>query len=330
MRLCWWDCVDDVVEMVLSWWWCVSWCSVDGVVWMVWALKKCLAIRNWDASSAAPAMQNEPEVLKLLHVPRKTSLRCSKFCACHAKWAGGAPSAAPATQKRGGAQKHHSSPDFRRPLWSVKVLQVLRLPRKTCPKCSKCCVCYAKRAWGCSKCCACHAKKRGGTQKHHSSPDFRRPLWRCSKCCACHAKRAWGAPSAAPATQNKLEVLQLLRLPRKTRRRPKASLVAGLLPTSQWRCSKCCACHARRAWGAPSAACATQSEPEVAPSAASAMQIEAAPKSITRRRTSADLYEGAPSAAPATQNEPEVLRVLHLPRKTSLKLCRWCCVDDVV
>ena len=35
------------------------------------------------------------------------------------------------------------------------------------------------------------------------------------------------APSAAPATRNEPEVLQVLRL-RKTRRRPEASLVAGL------------------------------------------------------------------------------------------------------
>ena len=160
---------------------------------------------------------------------------------------------------------------------SMKVLQVLRLPRKTSR--------------------------------------------RCSKCCACHAKRAWGAPSAAPATQNEAEpkgitrrqtsadlymkVLRVLRLPRKTRRRPKASLVARFPPTSikalqvlrlprntrprptaslvarlpptsmkvlqvlrlprkmSLRCSKCCACHAKRTWGAPSAAHATQNEPEV-------------------------------------------------------------------
>ena len=53
------------------------------------------------------------------------------------------------------------------------------------------------------------------------------------------------------------------------------------------RCSKC----------AP----ATQNEPEML----KALQNEAAPKVINRRRTSADLYEGAPSAAPAMQNEPE-------------------------
>ena len=99
-----------------------------------------------------------------------------------------------------------------------------------------------------------------------------------------------GAPSAALATQNELEVLRALRLPRKTRRRPKASLVAGLPPTSmkvlqvmrlprtnepevlrvlrlprktRLKCSKCCTCHAKRAGGAPSAALATYNEPEV-------------------------------------------------------------------
>ena len=74
-------------------------------------------------------------------------------------------------------------------------------------------------------------------------------------------------------------VLQVLHLPRKT----------------SLRCSKCCACHAKRGGGAG------------APSAAPATQNEAVPKVITRRRTFADFYEGAPSAAPATQNQPEVL-----------------------
>ena len=108
---------------------------------------------------------------------------------------------------------------------------MLSLPRKTSLRCSKC--------------CASHAKQ-GGAQKHHSSPDFSRPLYE-------------GAPSAAPATQNEPKMLQVLRLPRKTRRLPKASLVARLPPTSMEvlrvlplprktsrRCSKCCACHAKR------------------------------------------------------------------------------------
>ena len=41
-----------------------------------------------------------------------------------------------------------------------------------------------------------------------------------------------GAPSAAPAAQNQPEALQVLRLPCKTTRRPKSSIVAGLPRTS--------------------------------------------------------------------------------------------------
>ena len=198
------------------------------------------AIHNWDASSAAPAMQNATLVLQVLQLARKA--RQTKCCTRHAKRTWSAPSAAPARQNE--------------------------------------------------------AAPKSITRRRTSADLYE-----------CHAKRAWGAPSAAPATQNEPEVLQVLRLPRKKRRRPKASLVARDR-RSLWRCSKCCASHAKRAWSAPSAASATQNE--------------AAPKSITRRQTSADLYEGAPSAAPATQNEPEVLQVLRLPRKTSLRCSKYC------
>ena len=142
-------------------------------------------------------------------------------------------------------------------------LQVLRLPRKTSLRCSKCCAYQAKQ---------------GSTHSQFASlvsgllPTFRRVLevlplprktnLRCSECCACHAKRAWGAPTqneaapiritrrqtsadpyegapnAAPATQKEPEVLQVQRLPRET----------------NLRCSRRCACQAKRAWGVPSAA----------------------------------------------------------------------------
>ena len=285
---------------------------------------------DFRAPNVALATPNEPEVIQVLRLPHKTNLRCSKCCACHAK--------------RGGAHSHHSSPDFRTPNVALatrnepEVLQVLRLPRETNLRCSKCCACHAKTSLRCSKCCACHAIQ-GGVKKswfvarlpptscvlsallcllckmslkcskwcacHEKTR--RRPcatrrqtfsdLYRCSKCCACHAKPAWGAPSAAPATQNEPEVPQV------------------------------CACHAKRACGAPSAEPATPNEAspiritrlltyadlyEGARSAAPATQNEAAPKSISRRQTSADLYEGAPLAM---QNEPEVLQVLRLHAK---------------
>ena len=55
---------------------------------------------------------------------------------------------------QGGAQT-------RLPRTSMKVLQVLRLPRKTSLRCSKCCAGHAKR---------------GGAQSNQLLPGFRRPL----------------------------------------------------------------------------------------------------------------------------------------------------------
>ena len=264
------------------------------------------------------------KVVQVLHLPRKTSLRCCKCCACHAKRGGGAPSAtqneaAPKVIncRRASADLYDGAPSAAPATQNEpEVLQVLHLPRKT--------------GWRCSNCCACHAK-RGGAQNNQLSPGFggpegfqvlnlpRKTSLRCSKCCTCHTKRAGGAPSAAPATQseaapkvincrracadlyegapsaapatqNETEVLQVLQVPRRM----------------SLRCSKCCTCHAKRAGGAPSAAPATQNE--------------AAPKVINCRRASADLYEGAPSAAPATQNEPELLQVLQLPQKNEAEV----------
>ena len=318
--------------------------------------KKYTAIRKWNASSAAPATQNEPEVVQVLHLPHKTNMRCSRRCACHTKPAGGAPGAAPATQndaapkvitrRRTSADLYEGGPSAapatQKRTWGApssapatqndavpkvitrrrtsavlyefkvlqvlhlprknehEVLQVLRLPRKTTrrPKSSlgawlpltsmkvlqrktnlRCCACQAKQAGGAPSAAPAHTKQRGA-QSHHSSPDFRWPLWRCSKCCTCHAKWTWGAPSAAPATQ-------------------------------------------KRTWGAPSAAPARKRSRN-APSTAPAPQNDTFSRVITRRRASADLYEGAPIAAPATQKEFEVLQALRLPRKTSRR-CSKCC-----
>ena len=118
------------------------------------------------APCAAPATQNETEVLRVLHLPReketevlqvprlprKMRLRCSKCCACHADAAG-----------------VHSNYSILAglPRTSLEVLHVLHLPQKMRLRCSKCCA------------------STGITQ---SSPDFRGPLWRCSTCCTCHAK----------------------------------------------------------------------------------------------------------------------------------------------
>ena len=110
----------------------------------------------------APATQNDAEMLRALHLPRKIKLRSSKCCTApatqkqpapivlnrrqtSAELSGGAPSAAPATPNE------------------TEVLQVLHLPSKS-------------------------------SRSTQSSPDFRGP--------------SGSAPSAAPATQNETEVLK--------------------------------------------------------------------------------------------------------------------------
>ena len=237
------------------------------------------------------------KVLVQQRLPRKTNLRCSKCCACHAKRTGDAPSAAPA-----GAQKHHS-PD-------APATQNVRLPRKTSLRCSKCCACHAKLPQV-LQVLACQTKEPEMLQVLGLPRKTRRRPKSITRR-QTSADFYEGAPSVAPAMQNEPEVLQVLRLPRKTnhapsaapakqkrdgaqkhhspgfrrlkvlqvmclpcktRRRPKASLVAGLPPTStkvlqvlclphktNLRCSKCCACQAKRAGDAPSAVPATRNE----------------------------------------------------------------------
>ena len=160
----------------------------------------CLAKRDFGAPSAAIATQNEaeglhvlhllrkrPEVLQVLRLPRKASLRCLQVLRVPRK-----------TRRRPKGSLVAGLPPT-----SMKRRQVLRLLRKTSLRCSDYCTCHAKQ---------------GDAQKHHWSPDFRQTSMKvlqvlrlprktslgCSNCCACYAKRAGGAPSAAPATQNEV------------------------------------------------------------------------------------------------------------------------------
>ena len=151
-----------------------------------------------------------------------------------------------------------------------------------------------------------------------------------------------GAPSAARATQNQTEDLQVLHLPRKrdcsalsaapatqkqsasivlNRRRPSADLSEGAqsaAPATQNEIEvfqvlhvlNRCRTSADLPGGAQSPAPATQNEAEV-------LQVLHLPGKSSRRLIVADVPGAAPSAAPATQNETEVLQVLHLPRKSS-------------
>ena len=91
--------------MVLCRWWCVD--VQMGMMIEQEPLKLPITVLNRRRTSAdlsagapraKPATQNETEVLRVQHLPRKMRLRCSKCCACHAKWGWGAPSAEPATQ----------------------------------------------------------------------------------------------------------------------------------------------------------------------------------------------------------------------------------------
>ena len=147
--------------------------------------------------SAAPAMQNDAEMVRVLHLPRKMRLRCTECCSCTQKQPAsivlnhrrtfadvsrGAPSAAPATHNE------------------TEVIQVLHLPRKSSRR--PYCTCHAKAAGvhsickmtlRCSKCCTCHAKA-ACVHSIQSSPDFRRPRPAAPatqmrlRCCTCHAK----------------------------------------------------------------------------------------------------------------------------------------------
>ena len=108
--------------------------------------------------------------------PASTVLNCRRT---YADISGGAPRAVPATQ--------------------TEVLQVLRLRRKMKLRCFKCCVCHANAA---------------RVHSIQSSPDFNGPLWRpASKVLnrrRTSADLSGGAPRAAPATQNEIDVVLMV------------------------------------------------------------------------------------------------------------------------
>ena len=181
---------------------------------------------------------------------------------------------------------------------------MLHLPRKIKLRCCKCCTCHAKMKLRCCKCCAeccaCHAKtnlrcSKPATQNEAAPKSITRRQT--------SANLYEGAQSAAPATQNELEMLQVLRLPRKTRRRPKASssLVARFPPTSMKVLQVL--------------ALATQNEPEVLQvlrlprqNKPEMLQVLRLPRK-TRRRPKASLVARFPPTS------KKVLQVLRLPCK---------------
>ena len=106
----------------------------------------------------------------------------------------------------------------------------------------------------------------------------------------------------------------MLRLPRKSRRRPYSTQGGALsaAPVTQ-----------NDTEVLQVAAPATQNDTEVLRRAVHATQKQPPSIVLNRRRTSADLSGAAPNAAPATQKN-EMLGVLHLPRKMRLKCCSHC------
>ena len=140
---------------------------------------------------AAPATQNETEVLQVLHHATRKQAAPIVF---NRRWtsadlSGGAPRAAPATQ-------NDTEPATQN---ETEMLQVLRLPPKmrlSLPR---------KMRLRCSEICTCHAKA-AGAHSTQSSPDFRGPLL--------EVLQELDLPR-----KNDTEMLRVLHLPRKMRLR---------------------------------------------------------------------------------------------------------------
>ena len=145
--------------------------TLQDLLWHLHTLDSMLSGRLSHLHTLDATLSDLPWHLQVFLLPRKTNLRCSKCCACHAKRAGGAPSAAPATQNDPAPKvitRRRTSADLYEGAPSAAPCHA-----KTNLRCSNCLP--RKTSRRCSKCCACHAKRRGA-QSHHSSPDFRSPL----------------------------------------------------------------------------------------------------------------------------------------------------------
>ena len=225
-------------------------------------------------------------------LPRKSSLRCRKCHACHAKdrgatsvllrrqasadLYGGTESTTPATQiepevpkvpraTQKTAAPHQSYFVAKLPLTSMVAQKVPRLPRKSSLRCRKC---HATRNTAAPHQSYFVTTLPLTTMMVQKAPRLpRKSSLRCRKCHACHAKDR-GATSVLLRRQASADNYDGPRLPRK--------------------CRKCHACHAKDR-GATSV--------------------------LLRRQASADLYGGTESTTPATQIEPEVPKAPRLPRK---------------
>ena len=281
--------------MVLCRWWCVD--VQKGMMIEQEPLKLPITIlkrrrTSADLSAGAPrakpATQNETEVLRVQHLPRKMRLRCSKCCAFDAKWGWGAPSAAPRHANAASVHSTQSSPDFCGPLWT----------------CSACCTCHTKKDWRASSAAPATQTQPASTvlNPRRTSADLSGGARHAALAAQNETEVLQVLP---PATQNETEVLQVLR---KRSRCPQYWIVAGLPQTSlevlhvlhlprkketevlqvlrlprkmRLTCFKCCACYA-------------------------------------------NVHSNYSILAGLPQTSLEVLHVLHLPQKMRLR-CSKCC-----
>ena len=121
-------------------------------------------------------------------LPRKSSLRCRKCHACHAKDRG---ATSVLLRRQASADLYGGTESTTPAMTTMMVQKAPRLPRKSSLRCRKC--------------HACHAKDRGAT-----SVLLRRQA---------SADNYDGTESATPATQIEPEVPKVPRLPRKRPRR---------------------------------------------------------------------------------------------------------------
>ena len=276
--------------------------------------------------NAAPATQTQAQVHEVLRLPRLQP----KCCACHSRWGPTAarattsqpfrqlPNAAPATQTQAQVHEVLCLPRFQHlPLQSAASAtqdggpqprarqhpspldssQMLPLPRKRKPRCTKYCACHdfatcLSKALRLPREMWAHSRARDNTPALQTAP----------KCCPCHANASPGTRSTAPAT------------------------------TSALASPKCCACHSR--WG-PTAARATTSQPfRQLPNAAPATQTQAQVHEVLRlpRFQHLPLQSAAPATRdggpqPRARQHPSPLnssQMLPLPRK------RKPCVSECV
>ena len=136
-----------------------------------------------------------------------------KCCACHAKRAGWAPNAVPATQTEAAPNvinRCRISADLYEgaPSAAPEGLQMAARARKTSRMGPKCCACNAKRA------------RRAPNAAPATQTEAAPKVINRRRASVDHYE---GAPSAAPATQNEPEGLQVLHLQRKARGAPSAA-----------------------------------------------------------------------------------------------------------